>query len=51
MLTTQVNMLARLQMLLTLPTNSRSSRDSSTTNDGFSLHSTRSWELSTLPGE
>lgn len=51
MLTTQVNMLTRLQMLLTLPTNSRSSRDSSTTNDGFSLHSTRSWELSTLPGE
>lgn len=50
-LTTQVNMLARLQMLLTFPTNSRSSRDSSTTRDGFSLHSARNWEFSTLPGQ
>lgn len=33
-----------------LPTNSRSSFASSTTREGCSLHRTRNWELSTLPG-
>jgi hypothetical protein len=48
MLTTQVSMLASPRRLPTLPTKPSSSRDSSTTSDGLSLHSTSSWELSAL---
>lgn len=37
-------------MLPTVPENSSSSLDSSTTSEGCSLHSSSSWELSTLQG-